>query len=253
MKLTFLGTGTSIGVPEMRCHCQTCMSADLRDKRLRSSALIETDSTKIIIDCGPDFRQQALRAGIEQLDAVIVTHEHYDHIGGLDDLRPYCTTTTIPIYAERNVMDHIVQSMPYCFCKDRSPRVPAMELREIRPFEKFKVGDLEILPLRVMHGNLPILGFRIGGLTYITDMKSMDPETFKLIQGTTTLIVNALHTKQHPTHQNVREAVLFAEKVGARETYFIHMSHRAGMHAIMNAKFPEHVRFAYDGLVLEGI
>lgn len=253
MKLTFLGTGTSIGVPEMRCHCQTCMSTDPRDKRLRSSALIETDSTKIIIDCGPDFRQQALRAGIEQLDAVIVTHEHYDHIGGLDDLRPYCTTTTIPIYAERNVMDHIVQSLPYCFCKDRSPRVPAMELREIRPGEAFRIGDLEILPLRVMHGNLPILGFRIGGLTYITDMKSMDQETFKLIEGTTTLIVNALHTKQHPTHQNVREAVLFAERVGAMETYFIHMSHRAGMHAFMNAKFPEHVQFAYDGLVIEAL
>ena len=142
MKLTFLGTGTSIGVPEMRCHCQTCMSTDPHDKRLRTSALIETDTTKIIIDCGPDFRQQALRAGVEHLDAVIVTHEHYDHIGGLDDLRPYCTTTTIPIYAERNVIGHIVQSMPYCFSKEVNPRVPHMELREIRPFEKFKVGDL---------------------------------------------------------------------------------------------------------------
>ena len=253
MKLTFLGTGTSIGVPEMRCHCQTCMSTDPHDKRLRTSALIETDTTKIIIDCGPDFRQQALRAGIEQLDAVIVTHEHYDHIGGLDDLRPYCTTTTIPIYAERNVMDHIVQSMPYCFCKECSPRVPHMELREIHPNEKFQIGDLEILPIRVMHGNLPILGFRIGNLTYITDMKSIDNDSFSLIKGTETLIVNALHTKEHPTHQNVRQAVLFAEKVRAKETYLVHMSHRAGMHAIMNVKFPEHVQFAYDGLVLEKV
>ena len=223
------------------------MSTDPHDKRLRTSALIETNTTKIIIDCGPDFRQQALRAGIEQLDAVIVTHEHYDHIGGLDDLRPYCTTTTIPIYAERNVMDHIVQSMPYCFCKDRSPRVPAMELREVVPGKKFTIGDLEILPLRVMHGNLPIVGYRIGGLTYITDMKSMDEDTFKLLKGTDTLVVNALHTKEHPTHQNVRQAVLFAQRVGARETYLIHMSHRAGMHAIMNGKFPAHIQFAYDG------
>ena len=115
MKLTFLGTGTSIGIPEMRCHCQTCLSTDQHDKRLRTSALIETDTTTVIMDCGPDFRQQALKAGLENLDAVIVTHEHYDHIGGLDDLRPYCTTTTIPIYAERNVIDHIIQSMPYCF------------------------------------------------------------------------------------------------------------------------------------------
>ena len=250
MKLTFLGTGTSIGVPEMRCHCLTCQSTDPHDKRLRTSALIETDTTKIIIDCGPDFRQQALSVGLEQLDAVIVTHEHYDHIGGLDDLRPYCTTTIIPIYAERNVMEHIMQSMPYCFCQDRSPRVPAMELREIRPGKKFQVGDLEILPLRVWHGTMPIVGFRIGKLTYITDMKSMDSDTFKLLEGTETLIVNALHTKEHPTHQNVRQAVLFAQKVGARETYFIHMSHRAGMHAIMNPKFPPHVQFAYDGLTI---
>ena len=182
---------------------------------------------------------------------MIVTHEHYDHIGGLDDLRPYCTTTTIPIYAERNVIDHIVQSMPYCFCKDRSPRVPAMELREVWPGKKFTIGDLEIMPLRVMHGNLPILGYRIGGLTYITDMKSMDEETFKLLEGTETLVVNALHTKEHPTHQNVRQAVLFAERVGAKETYFIHMSHRAGLHAVMNGKFPAGVAFAYDGLQVE--
>ena len=253
MKLTFLGTGTSIGVPEMRCHCQTCQSTDPHDKRLRTSALIETDTTKVIIDCGPDFRQQALRAGIEQLDAVIVTHEHYDHIGGLDDLRPYCTTNTIPIYAEKNVIGHIVQSMPYCFNQNINPRVPHMELCEIESGKRFKVGDLEILPIRVMHGNLPILGFRIGNLTYITDMKSMDDESFKLLEGTETLVVNALHTKEHPTHQNVRQAVLFAEKVGARETYFVHMSHRAGMHAIMNPKFPEHVQFAYDGLVLENL
>ena len=137
--------------------------------------------------------------------------------------------------------------MPYCFCKDRSPRVPAMELREVVPGKKITIGDLEILPLRVMHGNLPIVGYRIGGLTYITDMKSMDEETFKLLKGTDTLVVNALHTKEHPTHQNVRQAVLFAQRVGARETYLIHMSHRAGMHAIMNGKFPAHIQFAYDG------
>ena len=182
---------------------------------------------------------------------MIVTHEHYDHIGGLDDLRPYCTTTTIPIYAESNVISHIVQSMPYCFNQNINPRVPHMELREIQPGKRFRVGDLEILPIRVMHGNLPILGFRIGNLTYITDMKSIDEESFRLLKGTETLVVNALHTKEHPTHQNVRQAVLFAEKVGAKETYFVHMSHRAGMHAIMNAKFPPHMQFAYDGLKLD--
>lgn len=253
MRLEFLGTGTSIGVPEMCCHCPTCLSLDPHDKRLRTSALIESDDTSIIIDCGPDFRQQALRADIERLDAVLLTHEHYDHVGGLDDLRPYCKESRIPIYAERSVIEHIVERMPYCFGKDKKPRTPTMELHEIEPGKRFKVGGITILPLRVMHGNMPILGFRVGSLAYITDMKSMDSATLELLQGTQTLVVNALHTKQHPTHQSVREAELFAARVGACNTYFIHMSHRAGLHKIMNAKLPPHTQFAYDGQIIEGV
>lgn len=251
MRLTFLGTGTSIGVPEMCCHCQTCLSENPHDKRLRTSALIETGTENIIIDCGPDFRQQTLRAGVERVDAVLLTHEHYDHVGGLDDLRPYCTGRNIPIYAERNVMDHIMERIPYCFGSEKKPRTPNMELVEIVPDKSFSIGSTRILPIRVMHGTIPILGFRIGSLAYITDMKTIDPEQFKLLEGVGTLVVNALHTKEHPTHQNVRQAVLFAERVGARQTYFVHMSHRAGLHDVMNAKFPQGMQFAYDGLTIE--
>lgn len=251
MKLTFLGTGTSIGIPEMCCHCPTCMSHDQHDKRLRTSALIETGSENILIDCGPDFRQQALREGIEKIDAVIVTHEHYDHVGGLDDLRPYCTGRDIPVYAEQYVIDDIRQRIPYCFGDSKKPRTANMQPIPIEPGRKFKVGQTEILPIRVMHGNIPILGFRIGDLAYITDMKSVDEHNFNLISDVRTLVVNALHTKEHPTHQNVRQAVLFAERVGANATWFIHMSHRAGLHEVMNAKFPEGMQFAWDGLSIE--
>lgn len=251
MRLTFLGTGTSIGVPEMCCHCQTCLSENPHDKRLRTSALIETGTENIIIDCGPDFRQQTLRAGVERVDAVLLTHEHYDHVGGLDDLRPYCTGRNIPIYAERNVMDHIMERIPYCFGSEKKPRTPNMELVEIVPDKSFSIGSTRILPIRVMHGTIPILGFRIGSLAYITDMKTIDPDQFILLEGVGTLVVNALHTKEHPTHQNVRQAVLFAERVGARQTYFVHMSHRAGLHDVMNAKFPQGMQFAYDGLTIE--
>lgn len=248
MKLTFLGTGTSIGVPEMCCHCPTCMSQNPFDKRLRTSAFIETGNENILIDCGPDFRQQTLREGIGRIDAVLLTHEHFDHVGGLDDLRPYCTDHNIPVYAEPGVIADIRQRIPYCFGDEKKPRTANMQPLPIYPGISFKVGETEIFPIRVMHGSIPIVGFRIGNLAYITDMKSIDSDNFKLLDGVSTLVVNALHTKEHPTHQNVRQAVLFAQKVGAASTWFIHMSHRAGLHDVMNAKFPQGMQFAHDGL-----
>ncbi len=251
MKLTFLGTGTSIGVPEMCCHCATCTSADEHDRRLRTSAWIETGTESIVIDCGPDFRQQTLRAGVEHIDAVLLTHEHYDHVGGLDDLRPYCTGHDIPVYAEQYVIDDVKQRIPYCFGNCKKPRTANILPMPIEPGVKFKVGNTEILPFRVMHGTIPILGFRIGNLGYITDMKSIDEDSFAILEGVRTLVVNALHIKEHPTHQNLQQAVLFAQRVGADETYFVHMSHRAGLHEVMNAKFPPHMQFAYDTLSID--
>lgn len=251
MKLTFLGTGTSIGVPEMLCTCPTCLSQDPRDKRLRASALVQTESTNVLIDCGPDFREQMLRCGLRRIDGVLVTHEHYDHVGGLDDLRPFCATHNVPVYAEKLVIQHLMERIPYCFGDKKYPGTPSILLNEITPDVRFRIGDIEIVPIRVMHGRLPIVGYRIGSMAYITDMKTIPAEEMPLLDGVKTLIVNALHTKEHPTHQNVRQAVLFAEKVGADATWFIHMSHRVGLHETVDAKLPSGMHFAYDGLEIE--
>lgn len=251
MRVTFLGTGTSIGVPEMRCSCATCLSSDVRDKRLRTSALVQTDSTNLLIDCGPDFREQMLRSRLDRIDGVVLTHEHYDHVGGIDDLRPFCTEGMLPIFAERLVIEHLLERIPYCFGQGKYPGTPTIQLVEIEPGREFRVGDIDIMPIRVMHGKLPIVGFRIGTLAYITDMKSIPEDEMKRLEGVETLVVNALHIKEHPTHQNVIQATMFAERVGARHTWFVHMSHRVGLHSIVDAKLPLSVHFAYDGLQIE--
>lgn len=253
MKIKILGTGTSIGVPEMACHCAVCKSDNPRDKRFRTSAWIQEGDTSLLVDCGPDFRTQALLAGIEKIDGVILTHEHNDHVGGLDDLRPFCAAHAVPVYCQEHVANCIVERMPYSFGAEKRRGTPTIDLVPVKPGESFKVGALDIMPFTVMHGMAPILGFRIGRLGYITDMKSMDSSQMKYLEGVDTLIVNALHIKEHPTHQNLRQAVIFAEKVNAARTYFIHMSHRVGLHDVVNAKLPESMTLAYDGLEIEVI
>jgi phosphoribosyl 1,2-cyclic phosphate phosphodiesterase len=248
MNITFLGTGTSTGVPEIGCTCAVCTSADVRNRRLRASALVETEHERILIDCGPDFREQIMTVDFRRLDAVLVTHEHYDHVGGIDDLRPFCRLGEVPIYVEEYTGTRLRQRIPYCFGDHKYPGVPKIRLEQIEPGTPFRVGTTEIMPLRVMHGALPILGYRIGRMAYITDMKSFPEEQFARLEGIDTLIVNALRLEEHPTHQNLEQALEFARRVGVRETYFIHMSHQMGLHAERERELPEHVHLAYDGL-----
>lgn len=253
MKLTFLGTGTSCGVPTIGCHCYTCSSKDPHDKRLRCSVLIETETTRLLIDCGPDFRQQIMDQPFRKIDGILITHAHYDHMGGMDDIRPYCQFGEINVYADKNACEGMLQMLPYCFAEHRYPGVPAIGLHEIRPHEVFRIGDIDILPVRVMHGKLPILGFRFGDMAYITDMKSIEEEELELLRGLDVLVVNALRfDKPHHSHQLVDDAVGFARRVGARRTLLTHMCHDIGLHAKVNAEMlPEDVQLAYDGLMVD--
>ena len=252
MRLTFLGTGTSCGVPVIGCQCKVCQSTDPKDKRTRCSALVETDSTRILIDCGPDFRQQILPQPFRKIDGILITHSHYDHMGGMDDIRPYCQFGEINVYADPQARQSMLEMLPYCFAEHRYPGVPAIGLHEIHPHELLRIGDLEIVPIQVMHGQLPILGYRIGPLAYITDMKTMDEGEMPYLEGTELLVVNALRfDKPHHSHQLVADAVAFARKVGARQTYLIHSCHDIGLHAEVNAKLPLDIQLAYDGQIVD--
>lgn len=247
-KLTFLGTGTSVGVPTIGCQCEVCRSSDQHDKRLRCSALIETPTTRVLIDVGPDFRQQMLPLEFKKIDAVLLTHIHYDHVGGLDDLRPFCQFGEVNIYADKITSDGLLQTIPYCFAENRYPGAPKINLHTITPHQSLNVNELEIMPFTVMHGKLPITGFRIGDLTYITDMKTISDEDFEFVRGTKTLVVNALrYTPLHHSHQSVDDAVEFAKRVGAEQTWLIHSCHDIGLHAEVNKKLPAEIQLAFDG------
>lgn len=251
MKLTFLGTGTSKGVPEIGCTCPTCLSTDPRDKRLRVSALIETDDTRILIDCGPDFRTQMLNVPFRRIDGVLLTHEHYDHTGGIDDLRPFCRFGDIEVFADALTHQHLRERLPYFFREVLYPGVPVLHFHTIKPYEPFIIKNIEIIPLQIMHGNLPILGFRIGKLGFVTDMTNAPEETLSQLMGVDTLVIGALRDKPHATHQTIDEAIEVARRVKAHETYLVHMNHEAGLHAATDATLPKHVHLAYDGLVIE--
>lgn len=248
MKITFLGTGTSTGVPEIGCQCEVCTSKDLRDWRLRTSVLVETEGKRILLDCGPDFRWQMIQSKTYQLDAVLISHEHYDHVGGLDDLRPFTRDKSVDIYAEENVAEAIRTRIPYVFREHKYPGVPKLELHDIDN-TPFVAAGLPIVPVRVMHGRLPILGYRIGNMAYLTDLKSLPEEEFAKLQGLDVLILTALRKGEHPAHESLDEALALIERLRPKEAFLIHMSHRIGLHAEVEKMLPEHVHLAYDGLV----
>lgn len=251
MKITLLGTGTSCGVPQVGCQCEVCQSQDSKDKRLRTSALFETDTTSILVDCGPDFREQMLRVGMNKpIDACFITHEHYDHVGGIDDLRPFSYLKLLPLYADSYASQHLRERLPYCLVTNVYPGVPQLELHEFNPHDTVQVGDVMVTALQVLHGKLPILGFRIGDVGYITDMKTIPTEEVEYLKDLKILIINGLRFKEHPTHQTIEDAIDFSRSLGLPETYLIHMSHDAGLHELTDAALPDGVHLAYDGMVI---
>lgn len=252
MKVTFLGTGTSCGVPTIGCGCEVCTSSDPKDKRLRTSALLETENTRVLIDCGPDFRQQIMPMPFRKIDGILLTHSHYDHVAGIDDVRPFCHFGDIDIYADRLTSDSLRHNMPYCFAEIKYPGVPEIRLHTIEPHKEMAIGDIMVMPIMVMHGKLPILGYRFGRFAYITDMKSIANDEMPYLKGVEVLAVNALRfDKPHHSHQLVPDAIEFARKVSAKRTLFIHASHDIGQHAKIQERLPKGFEMAFDGQELK--
>lgn len=251
MKVTFLGTGTSQGVPVIGCACEVCLSMDYRDKRLRSSVHIDISGKSFVIDTGPDFRQQMLTEKINKLDAVIFTHGHKDHIAGLDDVRAYnyLQKVDMPVYGTRALLKQLEIEFYYAFDQHKYPGTPQLQLIEITE-DEFEVEGIRFLPLPVNHFKMPVLGFRINDFCYITDANHIPDATFEKMNGTKVLVLNALQREKHISHFNLAEALEVAAKVDAGQTYLIHVSHKLGLHKQVEQELPNSVALAYDGLCI---
>lgn len=257
IRLTFLGTGTSQGVPVIGCHCAVCRSSDRRDHRLRTSAMVEVEGLRIVIDAGPDFRQQMLREGVEHIDALILTHEHKDHTAGIDDVRAfnfvnYPTIHTMHIYANDATIGTIRKDYDYAFAENKYRGVPVIELHRIDEQMPFSIGSVEITPIVGKHSErFHSMGLRIGNLAYITDFSDIEPNEELKLRGVELLVVNALHWERHDSHFSVTEALELISRVAPKRAYLTHMSHRIGLYAENIGRLPAGVEFAYDGLSVE--
>ena len=251
MKVTFLGTGTSQGVPIITCTCAVCSSTDPRDNRLRSSVLIETERTNIVIDTGPDFRQQMLRENVHKVDAILFTHGHKDHPAGFDDIRGFNwkTKEAMEVYSNEEVERVLKRDFHYAFAEHKYPGVPNLNLNVIQN-KNFMIRDIPITPIEVLHYKLPVFGYRIGDFSYITDANFISESEKEKLKGSKVLVLNALRKSEHISHFTLDQAVAIAREIGAEQTYLIHMSHQMGLHVEVDSELPEGINLAYDGLAV---
>ncbi len=251
IKITFLGTGTSSGVPMIGCECEVCTSADPKDNRLRSSILVQSATTTLVVDTGPDFRYQMLRKKIKHLDAVVFTHPHKDHLAGLDDVKAfnYLHKKPMNVYADSLTEEALRRDFYYAFTDTRYPGIPELNLNTIT-LEPFTVGDIPVIPVLVWHLKMPVMGFRFGKFTYITDANRIDETEKDKIRGSEVLVLNALRKQKHISHFTLDEAVDLAEELKVPAAYFTHISHQLGLHSEIESQLPEHIHLAWDGLEL---
>lgn len=252
MKITFLGTGTSQGVPVIGCDCPVCSSLDFRDKRSRTSLHLEIEGKSLIIDTGPDFRQQMLQSNIRRLDAVLYTHEHKDHTAGLDDIRPFnfSQQMDIPIYGTERVLTQIKREFSYIFEKVKYPGVPGIKVNEIHN-KPFTVEGIQVIPIEVLHYRLPVFGFRFSDFTYITDASFISDEELEKVKGTKVLVLNALQIEHHISHFTLDKALEMVDLIQPEKAFFTHISHKMGTHREVEENLPNHIKLAYDGLITQ--